>query len=175
VQVGAAWDCAGLPWVRAVLCDVRARAASARSAAALRGLQVRRAWRDGEAGARAGQELQLDWLELPETPWGEPSYVLVGALSFFGRVRAEICEGITFAHLVDALDGQRDAAARDVDRAGGAVSCERLARLHDDYLRRSLDGWAPTARVAPSAPPAHQQRVDRADVIGQRDLRAARA
>jgi transposase len=29
-----------------------------------------------------GEEIQFDWLELPETPWGEPAYVLVGALSF---------------------------------------------------------------------------------------------
>src|SRR2546426_3624384 len=26
-----------------------------------------------------GEELQLDWLELAETPWGEPAHVLVGA------------------------------------------------------------------------------------------------
>ena len=34
-----------------------------------------------------GEELQLDWLELSETPWGEKAYVLVGALSHSGRVR----------------------------------------------------------------------------------------
>ena len=34
-----------------------------------------------------GEELQLDWLELGETPWGEKAYVLVGALSHSGRVR----------------------------------------------------------------------------------------
>ena len=28
-----------------------------------------------------GEELQLDWLELATTPWGEPAFVLVGALS----------------------------------------------------------------------------------------------
>lgn len=32
-----------------------------------------------------GEELQLDWLELSETPWGEKAYVLVGALSHSGR------------------------------------------------------------------------------------------
>lgn len=52
-----------------------------------------------------GEELQLDWLELRETPWGETAYVLVGALSYSGRIRAVFQEGMTFAHLVDALDG----------------------------------------------------------------------
>jgi hypothetical protein len=27
----------------------------------------------------SGEELQLDWLELSETPWGEKAYVLVVA------------------------------------------------------------------------------------------------
>ncbi len=52
-----------------------------------------------------GEEIQWDWLELRETPWGEPAYVLVGALSFSGRCRGVICEGQTFAHLVEAIDG----------------------------------------------------------------------
>lgn len=52
-----------------------------------------------------GEEIQWDWLELTETPWGEPAYVLVGALSFSGKCRAVISEGMTFAHLVDAIDG----------------------------------------------------------------------
>ena len=34
-----------------------------------------------------GEELQLDWLELSETPWGVKAYVLVGALSHSGRLR----------------------------------------------------------------------------------------
>ncbi len=50
-----------------------------------------------------GEELQLDWLELPETPWGEPAYLLVGALSHSGRFRAVVCEQMTFGHLAGAL------------------------------------------------------------------------
>lgn len=52
-----------------------------------------------------GEELQFDWLELSETPWGASAYVLVGALSFSGKCRGVISEAMTFAHLVDALDG----------------------------------------------------------------------
>jgi transposase len=50
-----------------------------------------------------GEEIQWDWLELRETPWGEPAYVLVGALSHSGRFRAVFCEQMTFGHLAGAL------------------------------------------------------------------------
>jgi transposase len=69
-----------------------------------------------------GEELQFDWLELSETPWGEPAYVLVGALSFSGQCRAVICEGMTFAHLVEALDGV-------LRRLGGTSRAWRTDRM----------------------------------------------
>ena len=50
----------------------------------------------------AGEEIQWDWLELPDTPWSEPAYVLVGALSHSGRFRAVFCEQMTFGHLAEA-------------------------------------------------------------------------
>jgi transposase len=34
-----------------------------------------------------GEEIQWDWLELPDTPWGQPAYLLVGASSHSGRFR----------------------------------------------------------------------------------------
>lgn len=69
-----------------------------------------------------GEEIQFDWLELPETPWGESAYVLVGALSCSGRCRAVICEGMTFAHLVDAIDGV-------LRRLGGTPRAWRTDRM----------------------------------------------
>ncbi|MCA1680294.1 MAG: DDE-type integrase/transposase/recombinase, partial [Actinobacteria bacterium] len=69
-----------------------------------------------------GEEIQFDWLELRETPWGEPAYVLVGALSFSGRCRAVISEGMTFAHLVDAIDGV-------LRRLGGTPRAWRTDRM----------------------------------------------
>jgi transposase len=51
----------------------------------------------------AGEEIQWDWLELPVTPWEQPAYVLVGALSHSGRFRAVFCEQMTFGHLAGAL------------------------------------------------------------------------
>ena len=75
-----------------------------------------------ELGHEPGEELQLDWLELSETPWGEPAYVLVGALSFSGRLRAVISEGMSFAHLVEAIDGV-------LRRLGGSARAWRTDRM----------------------------------------------
>jgi transposase len=51
----------------------------------------------------AGEEIQWDWLELHDTPWGEPAFVLVGALSHSGRFRGVFCEQMTFGHLAEAM------------------------------------------------------------------------
>jgi len=51
----------------------------------------------------AGEEIQWDWLELADTPWGRPAYLLVGALSHSGRWRGVFCEQMTFGHLAGAL------------------------------------------------------------------------
>lgn len=53
----------------------------------------------------AGEELQFDWLELRETPWGQAAFVLVGVLSHSGRARGVFSEGQTGPHVIEALDG----------------------------------------------------------------------
>ncbi|MGH2975892.1 MAG: IS21 family transposase [Solirubrobacterales bacterium] len=75
-----------------------------------------------ELAHEPGEELQLDWLELPETPWGEPGHVLVGALSHSGRIRAVLSEGEDFGRLVGALDGV-------LRRLGGSARCWRTDRM----------------------------------------------
>jgi transposase len=50
-----------------------------------------------------GEEIQFDWLELPVTPWQQPAYVLVGALSHSGRFRAVFCEQMTIGHLAGGV------------------------------------------------------------------------
>jgi transposase len=69
-----------------------------------------------------GEELQLDWLELSETPWGVKAYVLVGALSFSGRLRGVFSDGESFPHLVEALDGV-------LRRLGGTARSWRTDRM----------------------------------------------
>jgi len=75
-----------------------------------------------ELAHEPGEELQLDWLELPETPWGERAHVLVGALSHSGRIRAVLSDGEDFARLVAALDGV-------LRRLGGTARCWRTDRM----------------------------------------------
>lgn len=50
-----------------------------------------------------GEEIQWDWVEFHETPWGRPAFVLVGALSHSGRFRGVFCEQMTFGHLAEAV------------------------------------------------------------------------
>ncbi len=69
-----------------------------------------------------GEEIQFDWLELSQTPWGAPAYVLVGALSYSGKCRAVISEGMTFAHLIEAIDGV-------LRRLGGTSRAWRTDRM----------------------------------------------
>ncbi|MFF7890160.1 hypothetical protein ACH40F_58050 [Streptomyces sp. NPDC020794] len=55
-----------------------------------------------------GEEIQFDWVELPDPPvgWGGGSnaHLLVGALAHSGRWRAVLAESEDFPHLVQALD-----------------------------------------------------------------------
>jgi hypothetical protein len=51
----------------------------------------------------AGEEIQWDWLELHDTPWGQPVFVLLGALSHSGRFRGVFCEQMTFGHLAESM------------------------------------------------------------------------
>lgn len=70
----------------------------------------------------AGDELQLDWLELRETPWGQPAYVLAGALSHSGRLRGVFSEGMSFPHLAAATD-------QLLRRFGGTAKSWRTDRM----------------------------------------------
>jgi transposase len=69
-----------------------------------------------------GEELQLDWLELTETPWGDKAYVLVGALSHSSRLRGCFSQGESFPHLAEALDGV-------LRRLGGTAHSWRTDRM----------------------------------------------
>jgi hypothetical protein len=42
-------------------------------------------------------------LELHDTPWGQPAFLLLGALSHSGRFRGVFCEQMTFGHLAEAM------------------------------------------------------------------------
>jgi transposase len=51
-----------------------------------------------------GAEMQWDWLELPNAPWGGEAHLLAGTLPFSGQVRAVFADAEDQAHLVESLD-----------------------------------------------------------------------
>ncbi|MGW0712475.1 Mu transposase domain-containing protein [Streptomyces sp. NPDC002643] len=73
-----------------------------------------------------GEEIQFDWLELPEAPseWGvgEHAHLLVGALAHSGRWRAVLAESEDFPHLVQGLD-------QIVRKLGGTARRWRFDRM----------------------------------------------
>jgi 4-amino-4-deoxy-L-arabinose transferase-like glycosyltransferase len=73
----------------------------------------------------------------------EPAYVLVGVLSFSGRCRAVISEGMTFAHLVDAIDGV-------LRRLGGTARAWRTDRMATVVIPGSDRITAQFAQAAPT-------------------------
>jgi transposase len=124
-----------------------------------------------------GEELQLDWLELVETPWGEKAYVLVGALSHSGRVRGVFADGMTFAHLIEALDGV-------LRRLGGTTKSWRTDRMATfvypgrDRLRpeaaAAAKHYGVTVAVCPANRPQRKGVVEKAiDYVTQSWWRSA--
>jgi len=73
-----------------------------------------------------GEEIQFDWVELPEPPvgWGadKHAHLLVGALAHSGRWRAVLAESEDFPHLVQALD-------QVVRKLGGTARRWRFDRM----------------------------------------------
>ncbi len=69
-----------------------------------------------------GEEVQWDWLELDDTPWGAKAYVLVGALSHSGRFRVWFSEADDQAHLVVGID-------EILRRLGGTAKRWRVDRM----------------------------------------------
>jgi transposase len=84
-----------------------------------------------------GEELQLDWLELSETPWGQKAHVLVGALSHSSRLRGYFSEGESFPYLADALEGV-------LRRLGGTARSWRTDRMAT-FVDRGTDRLRPEA------------------------------
>jgi transposase len=52
-----------------------------------------------------GEEVQWDWVELPEAPWGGDAHLLVGSLPCSGKFRGVFAESEDQAHLIEAMDG----------------------------------------------------------------------
>jgi len=70
----------------------------------------------------AGEEIQWDWLEFEDTPWGEPAHLLVGTLAYSGKTRAVFAEAEDQPHLIEAIDAV-------LRRLGGTARRWRFDRM----------------------------------------------
>lgn len=125
-----------------------------------------------------GEEIQWDWLELEETPWGAKAYVLVGALAHSSRCRAWFSDADDQAHLVVGID-------EVLRRLGGTARrwrVDRMATVINPNTGRIQRSFAPVAKhygvgVDP-CPPRHGNRkgvVDKnIDFLTRRWWRTAR-
>src|SRR6266545_1994878 len=95
-----------------------------------------------ELAHEPGEELQLDWMELEETPWGEKAYVLVGALSHSGRIRGVFSEGQSFPELAAAVD----ALLRDLGGTARSWRTDRMTAIVDTLSGRLRPAGAELAK-----------------------------
>ena len=89
-----------------------------------------------------GEELQWDWQEFHNTPWGEPTYLLNGTLSHSSQGRGVFAESMDQAHLVEAMHGV-------LQRLGGTARrwrIDRLAGAVDQKSGRLLASFAAVAK-----------------------------
>jgi hypothetical protein len=105
-----------------------------------------------------GVEVQWDWLELDDTPWGAKAFVLVGALSHSSRFRAWFSEADDQAHLVVAID-------EVLRRLGGTPQrwrVDRMATVINPATGRLQRSFAPVAKHygvgVDACPPRHGNR-----------------
>lgn len=70
----------------------------------------------------SGEEIQWDWLELPEAPWGGKAHLLQGTLSHSTKFRGAFAEGEDQAHLAEAID-------RVLRQLGGTARRWRIDRM----------------------------------------------
>jgi len=105
-----------------------------------------------------GEEIQWDWFERRNAPWGGTCYVLLGTLPHSSRVRGVIAESLDQPHLIEAID--------KVLRAhGGTPRVWRTDRLATVIVPGSRDvqpSFAPVAKyyqvVVEPCPPRRGNR-----------------
>jgi transposase len=105
-----------------------------------------------------GEEVQWDWLELDDTPWGAKAYVLVGALSHSSRFRAWFSDADGQAHLVVGID-------EVLHRLGGTARrwrVDRMATVINPRTGKLQRSFAPVAKHygvgVDACPPRHGNR-----------------
>ena len=88
-----------------------------------------------------GEEIQWDWFERRNAPWGGTAYVLLGTLPHSGKVRGVLAEKMDQAHLIEAID-------EVLRRLGGTARVWRTDRLATVIVPGTGDVQASFAPVA---------------------------
>ena len=105
-----------------------------------------------------GEEIQWDWFERRAGPWGATAYVLLGTLSYSGKVRGVLAEKMDQAHLVEAMD----AVLRRLDGTARVWRTDRLATVIVPGTRDVQPSFAPVAKhygaVVEPCPPRRGNR-----------------
>ena len=89
----------------------------------------------------AGEEIQWDWFERRNAPWGGTAYGLLGTLSHSGRTRGVLSESMDQAHLIEAMDAV-------MRRLGGTARKWRTDRLATVIVPGTAEVQASFAPVA---------------------------
>jgi transposase len=90
----------------------------------------------------AGEELQWDWDELPEAPWGDDAHLLLGSLPCSGKFRGVFAEAEDQPHLIEAIDGV-------LRRLGGNARrwrVDRMATVVDPKTGAVQPSFVPVAK-----------------------------
>jgi len=89
-----------------------------------------------------GAEIQWDWVELGDAPWGGDALLLVGSLPFSGRFRGVFAEAMDQPHLIEALDG----ALRRLGGTAKGWRVDRMATVINPETCRLQASFAPVAK-----------------------------
>jgi len=108
----------------------------------------------------AGEEIQWDWLERRNAPWGATAYILLGTLPHSGRIRGVLAEKLDQAHLVEAMDE----VMRRLSGTTHIWRTDRLATVITPGTRDVQPSFAPVAKhygaiVEPCPPRRGTERV----------------
>ena len=90
----------------------------------------------------AGEEIQWDWFERRNAPWGGTAYVLLGTLPHSSRTRGVLAERLDQAHLVEAMD----AVMRRLGGTARVWRTDRLATVIVPGTRDVQPSFAPVAK-----------------------------
>ena len=89
-----------------------------------------------------GEEIQWDWDELPQAPWGDDTHLFVGSLPYSGKFRGFFSESEDQPHLVEGID-------QVLRRLGGTSKqwrFDRMATVINPQTGKVQSSFVPVAK-----------------------------